>query len=151
MRAAACFHGDGTGIKLVREFGKSRSPDAAAQDDPLIRIQTHDTVEVLAQINSKSDYGHWFAPFSQTHRHHTSKPVGGAGHPIKARLKLQTNQAETLEDGIGSSTAKSIKSLKNSANSLGFDGAAGAGTHSPRGAAAEFPNVDAEVLVIGAA
>jgi hypothetical protein len=79
----AHHHGDGTGFKLVRKFGKSCSSDASAQDDPLLRIQDRNTVEVLAQINSKGHNGHWFAPSSQTHRHHTSKPAGGAGHPIK--------------------------------------------------------------------
>ena len=47
MRSAACLHRNGTGLKLIRKFGKRRSPDAPAQDDPLVCIQAHNAIEVL--------------------------------------------------------------------------------------------------------
>ncbi len=39
---AACLHGNGTWLKLVCKFGKGRSSDTAAPDDPLLRIQPHE-------------------------------------------------------------------------------------------------------------
>lgn len=83
MRPAARLHGNGASRKFVCKIGKRRPPDASAQNDLPSLIQSNHAVQVLAQVNSKGQNSHRFAPSSLKQRHHSLVPAGGAGHSTK--------------------------------------------------------------------